>query len=79
MPAMQVVLDGEGQFQRLKGRKIHKAEIEAITALPRGTNSGRTSVAIIVPLEDGSYVFAETTLRLLQQAAAAFTACYVEE
>lgn len=79
MPHMKIELDGDGKFPQLQGKRIRKAEIEAITALPKGMASGNTSVALIIPLKDGSYVFAETSLKLLQMATAAFTGRYGDE
>jgi hypothetical protein len=79
MPELKIELNSEGKLTHLKNKPIHVAEIEMITALPQGMQSGRTSVAIIIPLKDGSYVYAETSLRLFQLATAAFTGKYGDE
>lgn len=65
--------------ERLKGRDVVRGEIAVIGALPRGMVSGRTSVYISVELEDGRVGFCETSLALLQLAAAAFTGRYGDE
>ena len=46
MPALKVELDGDGKFPQLQGKKIHSAEIECVTALPRGMQSGRSASAV---------------------------------
>jgi len=79
MPVLKIELDGEGKFPQLQGKKVHKAGIEVVTALPGGMSSGRTSVALLIPLDDGSYVFAETSLANFQMAAAALTGRYGNE
>lgn len=76
MPEMKVIVDGEGAFEAYQGRTVRKGEITAVTALPQGMGSGRTSVALFIELEDGSVAFGETSLRLFQQASAAFTGRY---
>lgn len=74
MPAMRIVLDGDGQFPELQGKKIHRADIDSMTCLQGGMASGKPSVAVLVQLDDGSVVFAETSLALLVSAARAFVA-----
>lgn len=79
MIPMRVVLNGDMQFPELQGRKVHSAQVGTVTALPGGMKSGRASVAFIIELEDGSVVFAETSLRMLQAATKALTGRYGEE
>lgn len=79
MLRMEIILDGDGAAPELQGKKVHRAKIAKAMALPGGTSSGRTSVGLLIPLEDGSVVLAETSLRLFQQAAAAFTGKYGHE
>lgn len=79
MPHMKIVLDGDGKFPELQGKKIHRAEISAATGLPGGMASGKASVAFIIPLEDGSVVFAETSLSVFLGAARAFRGRYGED
>jgi len=73
---LSVHVNAEGVWADLSGRKILKATLTSVGALPHGMTSGRTSVALRIELNDGSVVFAETSLRLFQQAAAAFTGRY---
>lgn len=47
-----------------------------VGALPHGMQSGRTSVAIAVPLPDGRIVLTETSLALFLAAADALRAAY---
>lgn len=81
MISLQVVVDGTDAFPELRGARIIQPNPSslAITALPSGLQSGRTSVAIIVPLSDGSYVFAENTMANFIKAALAFATAYPEE
>lgn len=58
--------------------RARSARITHVCALPGGMQSGKPSVAIIAELDDGTQVFAETSLALLQAAARAFTAKYGE-
>ena len=48
--------------------------VERIGLLPAGTQKGRATVALVVRLEDGSLVGAQTTLRLLNTATHALLA-----
>lgn len=86
MPTLHVLLDDDPENpdfiaagERMKGREVVKGEIATIGALPRGMASGRTSVYMQVELEDGRVAFCETSLALLQAAAAAFTGRYGHE
>jgi len=71
---LRIVLEGRGAFPELQGKKVHRAQIESVTSLAGGMQSGKASVAVLIPLEDGSYVFAETSLSLFCAAARAFIA-----
>lgn len=53
--------------------------IERIGLLPNGTKEGRATVALVVRLEDGSLVGAQTTLRLLNTATHALLASPVAQ
>lgn len=48
--------------------------IERMGLLPNGTVEGRATVALVIRLEDGSLVGAQTTLRLLNTATHALLA-----
>lgn len=47
-----------------------------VVGVPEGTSEGNPTVVLRIQLADGSYVFTETTLRLLQMATAALTGRY---
>lgn len=74
MPAVTIVLDAQGAWPDLVDAK--KGELERIGALPGGMASGKASVALVVRLDDGRLVFAETSLELFLGAAVALRARY---
>jgi len=76
MPYLQIVLDGDKSAPEMAGKVIHHVQSFKITALKGGMTSGRPSIGLVIPLEDGSFVFAETSLRLLLTAADAFRIRY---
>ncbi len=43
----------------MAGAKIHHADDFSITGLGGGMESGKPSVGLVIPLKDGSFVFAE--------------------
>lgn len=76
MTPLRMVLDGNDLLPELQGKKIHKVMVDAVAAFPGGTVSGKPSVALVIHMEDGSVVFAETTLALFTMASRAFIARY---
>ncbi len=78
-PVVHIKLTGDGAFPELQGKKIHHVGELTFTALPGGMESGRTSIAIIIELDDGSAVFAESSLRAFLATARAFQAKYGDE
>lgn len=77
MPALTIVLDGEGAAKEVApGTTVHVLEPFTITALAGGMQSGKPSIALLIPLPDGRTVVAETSLALLLTAADAFRAKY---
>lgn len=58
---------------REQGKLITAMGVEGgairVGGLPRGMESGRTSVTIAVPLPDGTYIMSETSLALFISAA----------
>lgn len=67
---MVVKPNGDGEFRELAGAKVHETkEPFTVTGLAGGMKSGKPSVAFVIPLEDGSFVFAETSLALFVTAA----------
>lgn len=74
MVALTIILEGDGV---LRGRKVEDAEGELIvTALEGGMASGNPSVGIAVERPDGSWLLAQTSLKLFLTAADAFRAKY---
>lgn len=79
MPAMTIILDGDGTAEpgfkeALEAGRVHRVEDFVVAALAGGMKSGAPSVFLQVALPDGSYVFAETSLALFLSAADAFKA-----
>ena len=50
-----------------------------VGGIPLGTNHGNAAVALAIQLEDGSWVIAQTTLRLFYNAARALGARYEDD
>lgn len=76
MAAINIIPNGDGSFPHMAGKVVHEVEHLSITGLSGGMASGRPSVAIIIELPDGSFVFAQTSLRLLLTAADALKAAH---
>ncbi len=49
-----------------------------VCGIPKGTGEGLPAVGIAVQLDDGTWVIAQTTMRLFVTAARAFAARYPE-
>lgn len=82
MPAMKIIMDGDGCWPDLKlgGRPvIHTTDPIEVALLRGGMKSGKASVGIRINLEDGRTVIAETSLALFTAAADAFRARLDEE
>ena len=52
----------------------HEGTLERIGLLRNGTHEGRASVGLVIQLEDGTHVIAQTTWRLLHNAVRALAA-----
>jgi hypothetical protein len=76
MIVMNVILDGDGCWPDLQGKKIIRAVGLQVAALREGTQGGSLSVAFRIDLEDGRTVIAETSLKLLLTASDLFRAKY---
>jgi hypothetical protein len=76
MPSARIVLEGDGHFAELQGRKIHRVEHLTIAGLEGGMASGAPSVALVAVLPDGSAFFGETSLKVFLTAADALKARY---
>ena len=76
MPAITIILDGDGAFDDVNPEKLgHTTETIRIAALDKGMASGKPSLAIGVFLpHNGGCVIAETSLALFLTAADAFKA-----
>lgn len=59
--------------------RVGLATVERVGILPRGTESGRSTVVLLVRMPDGRPVLAETTLRLFNAAARAVAASPIAE
>lgn len=73
MPALQVVLDGDNCWPKLRAGFIEGKWV-GIARLRRGTVLGNATVTVRILLPDGQTVLAETTLALLEGAVRAFRA-----
>jgi hypothetical protein len=60
----------------VQGHTVHHVDTFAVAALKEGMQSGLPSVAFIIELKNGEYVFAQTSLRLFLTAADAFRVHY---
>lgn len=58
----------------LQEAEVPFGNVVRIGVLPNGTQQGRATVALVIELEDGTLVGAQTTLRLFHMAAAAVLA-----
>ncbi len=81
MMDVKIILDGDGAFEYLQDEvengKIKHGMLEAVSARPEGMQpSGLPSVSFLIKLDDGTHVFAETSLKLFQMAAAGFMGRY---
>lgn len=81
MPALNIVLDGDGAFPDLIDRRwddvIHlgnDAPAITVTGLAGGMMSGRPSLMLRLDLPNGKVVLAETSWALFHAAHAAFVA-----
>ncbi len=62
----------EGQ----RTRKIATAELTTVTGLPDGTVGKQPTVALIGKTADGTVIYMQATLRVMQTAMAGFAAAY---
>jgi hypothetical protein len=68
MVGVNLVLDGDGAFPEMEDATIHHFKGFTLSALKGGMTSGKPSVAVMLKLDDGSYVMAEASLRQLLAA-----------
>ena len=65
MPAINLILDGDGAFFDLQGREgdiIHRKAPFTVVALPRGMRSGHPSLAIRIDLPEKKVLIQETSV-----------------
>jgi len=61
----------ESPWKDLNGECQELGAIERIGRLPRGTESGKSTVTILIKMPDGKRYMAQTTLALLRMAMTA--------
>lgn len=66
--------DVERDFPLDRSKLTAEGELTAVGLLRHGTARGRATVSMIVTLQDGSQVFAQTTWALFRAAARALAA-----
>lgn len=73
MIALSVFPDGEGigeRWEPIKGKEVIELHgPTAVAALAGGMASGKPSVGLLLPLPDGRYALAQTSLALFLAAA----------
>lgn len=76
---VKILPNVEGGFDDLKDKRdkvLHLSEPRlTIGRLPRGMESGRSSVVLRIDLPNGTVIIAETTMRIFQSAAKIFIEC----
>ena len=66
----------DGSLPELMDKVVHRGELYAVSGLSGGMESGKPSVGLTIEMPDGSMVFAETSLLMLQTIAAAMKGRY---
>lgn len=84
MAKMQIILNVDEEMMphvpdQIAGKIPKQGTIEAIGGIPQGMQSGMTSVALSIKMKNGQWVFAETSLKMLQLATAALSGKYGNE
>ncbi len=77
MAAIDLHLNGEGMLADVPREAVHHSTIPIrLGGLASGMQSGKPSVAIAVPLGDGTWALGETSLALLLTATEALVAVH---
>jgi hypothetical protein len=80
MPSINLRLEGDGGIpemaEAIKKNKVIEVDEIVLSALEGGMKSGAPSVSIGIPLPDGRWVFAQTSLRLFLACAEALKIRY---
>lgn len=82
MPDVKIIIDGlQEPIPGLPNDRstVLTADLKSVAVLSDGMQSGRPGVALVGQLADGRTVFMETSLRIFQAAAGAFTGRYGED
>jgi hypothetical protein len=83
MPSIELRLEGDGAIpemaEAIKKKRVHKVESIVLSALEGGMQSGRPSVVIAIPLKDGSWVYAQSSMRLFLACAEALRIRYGDQ
>ena len=74
LASLNLEFDADGKFPELQGKKIHVTQDITVTTLRDGMSSGKPSVALLIKLDNGEVVFAETSMALFLTAADAMVA-----
>lgn len=80
MPALNIILDGDGCWPDLNDKPPEKVRWDshigtpAIAKLPMGTEAGNDSVALRLDMPNGDVIVTQFTMKLFLAAAAAFRA-----
>ena len=74
---MKLFFELDGKFQEVfpngDPATVKSGRIKAMGTLENGMSEGNPSVGFMIELDDGTCVFAQTSLKLFQMANAAFT------
>lgn len=79
MPALKILPKADGKFPELQGKRIHHSRNITVASLDGGMASGKPSVALLIHLDDGSVVFAETSLELFVAAGRALAVAHEKD
>lgn len=76
MASVEIIVDLEAERSSHKYKHLDEGVITVIGAMPRGMQSGKPSVGIIVETSDGRAIYAETSLSLYLAAGDALKAAH---
>jgi hypothetical protein len=83
MSSIELRLEGDGAIhemgEAIKKKRVHEVEHMVLSALENGTVGGRPSVCIAIPLKDGSWVYAQASMRLFLVCAEALKIRYGDQ
>jgi hypothetical protein len=71
---MRIILEGDNAFDEYRDVITVDTEVAAVAGLSGGMASGKPSVGFLIPLPDGKYAVAQTSMELFLGAARAFAA-----